>query len=61
MSFRLKEGNYKILCPISILKYCLPLISQTFFGQIFILLISAFKCPQGRLYYAANAKCTVDA
>ena len=56
MSFRLNSGKYNILWPIYILKYCLPIISQTFFGQIFILLISAFKCKEGRYYY--NSKST---
>ena len=51
MSFRLNAGKYNILWPIDILKYCLPIMSQTLFGQIFILLISAFKCKGGRLYY----------
>ena len=59
ISFRLKVGNYKILWPITILKYCLPIITQTLFGQIFILLISAFKCREGRLYYITKAKCTI--
>ena len=59
MSFRLKAGKYNILWPISILKYCLPIISQTFYGQIFVLLISGFKCPEGKLYYSSNAKCTI--
>ena len=59
MSFRLKAGKYNILWPICILKYCLPIICKTFFGQIFILLISAFKCPEGRLYYNSKAPCTV--
>ena len=61
MSFRLKAGKYNILWPISILKYSLPLISSTFFGQIFILLISAFKCQEGRLYYNSKAVCTPGA
>ena len=59
MSFRLKAGKYNILWPICILKYCLPIICKTFFGQIFILLISAFKCPEGRLYYNSKASCTI--
>ena len=59
MCFRLKKGKYNILWPINILKYILPLISSTFFGQIFILLISAFKCREGRLYYNSKASCTI--
>ena len=59
MCFRLKKGKYNILWPINILKYILPLITSTFFGQIFILLISAFKCKEGRLYYNSKASCTI--
>ena len=59
MSFRLKEGKYNILWPFTILKYILPLICSTFFGQIFVLLISAFKCMEGRLYYNSKASCTI--
>ena len=60
MAFRLKKNKYNILWPICILKYTLPMISSTFFGQIFVLLLSAFKCPTGRLYYSSNASCIID-
>ena len=59
MAFRFKKGKYNIIWPVEILKYVLPIISCTFFGQIFALLISAFKCPTGRLYYNANVSCTI--
>ena len=56
MSFRLKAGKYDIIWPIYFLKYCLSMICFTFFGQIFILLISAFKCKEGRIYYSSTIK-----
>ena len=59
MSFRLKRGKYNIIWPIKILKYVLPIISSTFFGQIFVLLISAFKCPTGRIYFNSSVSCTI--
>jgi len=61
MAFRFKKGKYNIIWPIKILKYILPIISSTFYGQIFALLISAFKCPAGRIYYNANPNisCTI--
>ena len=36
MYFRFKKGKYDIIWPINILKFCLPLISTSFFG-IFII------------------------
>ena len=57
MSLRLKKGKYNLLWPISILKYCLPLISSTFFGQTFLLLLSAFICVNGKTYYDENVYC----
>ena len=59
-SLRLKSGKYNIRWPISVLKYCLPAISFTFFGHIFLLLISPFKCLQGRLYYTSKAPCEIS-
>jgi len=59
MAFRLKKGKYNIIWPIEILKYVLPIISSTFYGQIFALLISAFKCPTGRIYYNSSVSCTI--
>ena len=60
MSIRLKKGKYNILWPISILKYCLPLICSTFFGHSFLLLMSIFKCLTGKLYYASDASCVIN-
>ena len=59
MSFRLKSGKYDIQWPITVLKYLLPIICTTFFGHIFLLLTSTFKCLMGKLYYAATIKCEI--
>ena len=60
MCLRFKAGKYNILWPITILCYALPIISKTFFGQIFLLLISIFKCIYGKtLYYASTTQCEV--
>ena len=57
MSLRLKKGKFNILWPICILKYCLPLICSTFFGQTFLLLLSSFICVNGKSYYDENVIC----
>ena len=59
MAFLFKKGKYNIIWPVEILKDVLWIISSTFFGQIFALLISAFKCPTGRLYYNSNVSCSI--
>ena len=59
MSFRLKSGKYDIQWPISLLKYLLPLLCSTFFGHIFALLTSTFKCLSGRLYFGSSAPCKI--
>ena len=57
MVIRLKEGKYNILWPINILKYCLPIICVTFFGQIFIIIISTFACKNGKSYFDSTMNC----
>ena len=57
MCFKLKGGKLEILWPIYILKYCLPIICYTFFGQLFLLLISVFECKDGKMYYDENIAC----
>ena len=56
MSIRLKKGKYNIIWPITILKYCLPLM-WTFFGPTFLLLITVFYCRNGKTYFAPNMDC----
>jgi hypothetical protein len=60
MTFRLKSNNYKILWPINILKYSLPIFFITFFGQTFLLIVSIFNCQNGIRYYNSNLSCKDD-
>ena len=60
MSLRLKKGKYNIIWPVSILKYCLPIICETFFSHCFILLISIYKCYSGKLYFTSKVSCQVN-
>ena len=58
MITRFMAGKFNILWPICVLCYALPIICQTFFGQIFLMLISIFKCwSENILYYGATAEC----
>ena len=57
MCFRLKKGKLDLLWPIYILKYCLPIICCTFFGQIFLLSVSVFECRNGKTYFDENIDC----
>ena len=58
MCIRFMEGKYNILWPVSILRIALPIICKTFCGQIFVLLLSTFKCIHSDiLYYAAVVEC----
>ena len=59
MAFLFKKGKYNIIWPVEILKDVLWIISSTFFGQIFALLISAFKWQIGRLYYNSSVSCSI--
>ena len=56
MCIQLKQGKYSIIWPITILKYCLPLIC-TFFGQTFLLLITVFDCRNDKTYFDDNVPC----
>ena len=44
MAYRIKINKKNILWPIKILKYCLPLFSFGFFGQIFLLFTTILYC-----------------
>ena len=57
MSYRIKNKNYTILWPISILKFCLPFFSVFFFGQIFLLLTTIFDCQNGKTYVSNELNC----
>ena len=49
MAFKIKNRKLNILWPITILKFCLPFFSYTFFGQSFLLLCTIFNCYDGHL------------
>ena len=58
LSFKLKSNKNKILMSIiCFLKYCIPLFFITFFGQTFFLLLSVFKCVNGKNYYDKDKPC----
>ena len=60
MCLRFIVGKYNILWPINILRYALPIICITFFGQLFLILLSIFKCIyDNKLYYAADVECQI--
>ena len=61
MTYRLKSNNYRILWPIYILKYSLPIFFISFFGQTFLLIVSLFNCHDGKRYYNSKLSCKDDA
>ena len=60
MTFRLKSNNYRVLWPIYILKYSLPIFFISFFGQTFLLMLTLFTCTNGKSYYNSNISCKQD-
>ena len=57
MSYRVKNKNFNILWPISLLKFFLPFFSVCFFGQIFLLLTTIFDCQNGFAYVSKELIC----
>jgi hypothetical protein len=57
MSYRIRNGNIKLLWPISFLKFCLPTFSGIFYGQIFLLLTTIFDCQDGFSYVSQDLVC----
>ena len=57
MAIRIRKNKLNILWPINILKYCLPFVSFTFFGQSFLLLLTIFDCKDGFSYVSTTLKC----
>ena len=57
MSYRIKNKNFEVLWPISILKICLPFFSVCFFGQSFLLLTTIFDCQNGFAYVSKELVC----
>ena len=57
MSYKIKNKNYNILWPISVLKICLPFFSVGFFGQVFLLLTTVLDCQNGKTYVSKEILC----
>ena len=57
MSVRIRKKKLNILWPIYILKFFLPFLSFTVFGQCFILLFSVFDCDGEYSYISTSLKC----
>ena len=57
MAIPIKKNKLNILWPITILKYCLPFFSFTFFSQSFLLLSTIFDCKEGFSYVSTTLKC----
>ena len=55
--FTIKKQKLYFFWPITLLKILLPIISITFYGQIFLLLITVFDCIDGFAFVNANIKC----
>ena len=57
MSYKIRNGKMKILWPILFLKFCLPIFSELFYGQIFLLLTTIFDCQDGFSYVSQDLVC----
>ena len=57
MTVILNDKNNKIIWPVNILKFCLPIFFITFFGQTLLLIISLFECRDGKTYYDSESNC----
>ena len=57
MSLRIKKKIYNILWPISVLKFCLPFLSYTVFGQCFLILSTVYQCNGEYSYISTSLKC----
>ena len=60
MVYRIKKHKKKILWPITILKYCLPFLSFSFFGQIFVIFTTIFYCRKNESVTSLYLKCRPD-
>ena len=57
MAIRIKNKKLNILWTISFLKFTIPFMSFTFFGQCFLSLSTIFTCQEGHSYISSNLKC----
>ena len=57
MIWRVKHKKLNIIWPISILRFLLPFISYTFFGNIFLSLSTVFDCDNGNNMVSPYLEC----
>ena len=57
MSIRVKYKKLNVLWPISYLKFSLPFMTFTFFGQTLLSLSTIFECQEGHSYISINLAC----
>jgi hypothetical protein len=57
MIYRFKNDKLNILWPLTILKFCLPCFSFSFFSQSFLLKLTIFDCKNGFTFVNEDLKC----
>ena len=57
MSCRIRKKILNILWPIPMLKFCLPFLSNTVFGQCFVILSTVYQCNGEFSYISSSLKC----
>ena len=57
MIYRFKNDKLNILWPLTILKFCLPCFSFSFFSQSFLLKLTIFDCKNGFTFVNEDIKC----
>ena len=57
MAYIIRNKKNKILWPIKILKYCLPIFSFGFYGQIYLLFTTIFYCRKTESKTSPYLKC----
>ena len=55
--FKIKKNNLKVIWPISVLRFCLPICCIGFFGQIALILTTLFNCTNGHAYISEYLPC----
>ena len=55
--YQIKNNKFNFMWPIIFLRICLPIVSNGFFGQIFLFLTTLFDCQNGHTYISEELKC----
>ena len=55
--YKIKKNNLKVIWPISVIRFCLPICCIGFFGQITLILSTLFNCTNGHNYISENLPC----